>query len=54
MEPGPLVCTADNSMQLDNTLKLLKNYLKKQILSYNFTIEKVHPLRVVNSDFNKA
>ena len=53
MEQGPLVSSLDNSLQLDNTLKLLKNYMKKQILSYSFSKRKVHPLRVINSDLNK-
>lgn len=28
----------DHCLQLENTLKLLKNYLKKQILNYEFTV----------------
>jgi hypothetical protein len=38
------VCSQDNSLQLDNTLKLLKNYVKKQLVSYDFSLQKKHPL----------
>ena len=46
------VCKQDNCLQLDNTLKLLKNYLKKQILNYNFTVTKNHDLKI-NTDVSK-
>lgn len=44
-----LVSKQDNALQLDNTLKLMKNFLKKQILNYNFTHHSLGALAINSS-----
>lgn len=40
------LCKQDHCLQLENTLKLLKNYLKKQILNYDFAVPRKDRLGV--------
>lgn len=52
-ETPKLICKNDNALQLDNTLKLLKNYLKKQTLNVDFQVKVITEFRSSTVEMNR-